>query len=447
VPFPPGFLWGTATAAYQIEGGVGDDGRGASIWDAFSHTPGTTERGETGDVACDHYHRAPDDVDLMADLGLKAYRFSVAWPRLFPDGGGRMNRDGLAFYDRLVDRLLERDIVPMATLYHWDLPQTLQAAHGGWADRDTAARFADYAAAVFDALGDRVQKWVTINEPWVAAFIGHLEGRHAPGVHDLTTAVTAAHHLLLGHAGAVSAFRSSGRAGEIGISLNLNPVDPASDRDADERAAVLFDGHLNRWFLDAILRGTYPTDLVDHYTAHGADLEAIRPGDLEAIARPTDFLGINTYFRNRVAASPDGLGWVDERAAPGDELTTMGWGVDPSGLFDLLARLRADYPAIPIHITENGIALDDAPGPDGRVDDPRRIDYLERHIDAAERAIAAGTDLRGYFVWTLLDNFEWAAGYRPRFGIVYTDFVTQERIPKSSAAWYGRLIANEGRPG
>ncbi len=444
MPFPPGFLWGAATASYQIEGGVAEGGRGESIWDRFSHTPGMIENGDTGDVADDHYHRSAADVDLIADLGLKAYRFSLAWPRLFPDGDRRLNQAGLDFYQRLVDRLLERGIAPMATLYHWDLPQALQDRQGGWVSRDTASRFVDYADTAFAALGDRVGHWVTLNEPWVSSFLGYHEGRHAPGVRDLTSALRAAHHLLLGHAGAVDAFRARGLPGEIGIVLNLNPVDPASDREEDERAAILFDGNLNRWFLDPVFRGSYPGDMVDHYVGHGADLEFVQPGDLESIARPLDFLGVNYYFRSIVSATTDGLGWDAQRAPEGVETSSIGWAIRPDGLRDILARLRADYPAIPTYVTENGIALDDEVGADGGVDDPRRIAYLEGHVAAAEEAIGEGTDLRGYFVWSFLDNFEWGLGYRPRFGLVYVDFETQERIPKASARWYSGVIAANG---
>jgi beta-glucosidase len=443
MPFPPGFLWGAATAAYQIEGATTEDGRGESIWDRFSHTSGTIADGTTGDVACDHYHRSAADMDLMAELGLNAYRFSIAWSRIYPDGYGRLERRGLDFYERLVDGLLERGISPMATLYHWDLPQALQDAGGGWVARDTASQFTDYAATVFDVLGDRVDRWITMNEPWVAAFVGYLDGRHAPGVRDLASAIRAAHHMLLGHAGAVDAFRAAGRRGEIGITLNLNPIDPGTDREEDIRAAALADGNLNRWFLDPLFRGAYPADLVDHYTSLGADFDAVRPGDLEAIARPIDLLGVNYYFRARAKAVPDGLGWDVDRGTADEETTFVGWRIDPTGLEDLLARLRTDYPAIPTYITENGIALADDVGVDG-VHDPRRIDYLERHLAACERAIAAGTDLRGYFVWSLLDNFEWALGYGPRFGIVYVDYETQVRIPKASARWYANVIARNG---
>jgi beta-glucosidase len=445
MPFPPGFLWGAATASYQIEGAVSEGGRGESIWDRFSHTPGNIEADATGDIADDHYHRYREDIDLMAELGLKAYRFSIAWPRLFPDGGGQLNQAGLDFYQRLVDRLLERGIAPMATLYHWDLPQALQDRQGGWVARDTASRFADYATAVFGALGDRVGHWVTLNEPWVSSFIGYHDGRHAPGVRDLTSALRAAHHLYLGHAAAVASFRALGLPGEIGITLNLNPSDPATDRDEDERAAILNDGNLNRWFLDPLFRGSYPADMVEHYVGLGADLDFVESGDLEAFSRPIDFLGVNYYFRNIVTATSEGLGWDAARARAGDEdLSNIGWAITPDGLRDILGRVRTEYTTLPTYVTENGIALDDTVGADGSVHDPRRIDYLAGHFAAAEAAIADGTDLRGYFVWTLLDNFEWAAGYRPRFGLVYVDFETQARIPKSSAAWYAGVIRANG---
>ena len=445
MPFPPHFLWGSATAAYQVEGAVGEDGRGESIWDRFSHTPGKVENGDTGDVACDQYHRYAEDVDLMADLGLHAYRFSIAWPRLFPDGSGQLNKAGLDYYGRLVDKLLERGMTPMATLYHWDLPQALQDSQGGWVSRDTASRFGDYAAAAFRGLGDRVPHWITLNEPWVSTFIGHYDGRHAPGVRDLTSALRAGHHLLLGHGLAVDAFRASGLTGDIGITLNLNPVHGATEQPADERAAVLFDGHLNRWFLHPVFRGSYPADMLDHYAILGADLRFIQPGDLAAMARPIDFLGVNYYFRNSVRAASDGLRWEAERSVSGDETTSIGWGIDPTGLRDLLTRLREDYPAIPTYITENGCALDDVVGPDGVVHDPRRVAYLRGHIKAVEQAIADGSDMRGYMVWSLLDNFEWSAGYRPRFGIVHVDYETQRRTPKASAHWLSGLIAGNGQ--
>jgi beta-glucosidase len=449
--FPAGFLWGAATAAYQIEGAVDEDGRGPSIWDRFSHTPGAVALGQTGDIACDHYHRLAADLDVMAGIGLTAYRFSIAWPRIQPDGAGTVNQRGLDFYRRLVDGLLERGIAPVATLYHWDLPAALQDRVGGWAGRETALRFAEYAAVAFEALGDRVGTWVTVNEPQVAAFTGHLDGRHAPGIRDLRTAIRAAHHLLLGHGLAVEAFRASGSAGDIGISLNLNPVDPAGDDEADRRAATLFDGYLNRWFLDPLFRASYPVDAADHLRAVagdlGPDLGCVEADDLATIAAPLDFLGVNYYFRNIVGAAPlapSGLGWEARRAPDGAETTSVGWAINPDGLADLFGRLRAEYPRLPIYVTENGISLDDKPGPDGRLDDPRRIDYIRRHLEVAADAIGQGTDLRGWFVWTLIDNFEWALGYRPRFGLVHVDYATQRRTPKASARWYAEVIARNG---
>ena len=445
MPFPADFLWGAATAAYQIEGAVTEDGRGESIWDHFSHNPGAIENGENGDVACDHYHRWREDLDLMREHGLRAYRFSVAWPRVYPDGDGAVNRRGLDFYSRLVDELLERDIAPMATLYHWDLPQALERRHGGWADRDTSQRFADYAATVFAALGDRVPHWVTLNEPWVAAFIGYYTGRHAPGRTELPAAVRASHHLLLGHGRAVQVFRSLGLPGSIGITLDLQVATPDGDTDEDRRAAELGDGYTNRWFLDPLFRGSYPVDVMDVFKEHGADLdEVIQPGDLETMAAPLDFLGMNFYMRRWYRAVSDGLGFTERLARPGDDATEMGWAIVPDALGVQLGRLRADYPQIPMYITENGMADREGVGADGAVHDQRRIDYLRSHFAVAEQAIAAGTDLRGYFVWSWMDNFEWGFGYRPRFGLVHVDFDTLTRTPKDSARWYTQVIRTNG---
>ncbi len=447
MPFPPDFLWGAATAAYQIEGAVTEDGRGESIWDRFSHTPGNTENGDTGDVACDHYHRWREDLDLMSEIGLRAYRFSVAWPRIFPDGGGTVNRRGLDFYARLVDELLERDIAPAVTLYHWDLPQVLEDRHGGWEGRETAERFADYAATVFGALGDRVPYWVTMNEPWVSAFVGYWHGRHAPGRRDLRAAVRASHHLLLGHGLAVSAYRALSLPGKIGIVLDLQVASPDGDSDEDVEAARLADGYTNRWFLDPVFRGSYPTDVAEVFAQHGAELDVVQPGDLEAINAPIDFLGMNYYMRRLFSRSDDGLGWSERLAREGEETTEMGWAIHPEALGAQLARLRADYSMIPIYITENGIGLRDEVGPDGQVHDPRRIDYLERHLAVLEEAISAGTDLRGYFVWSLMDNFEWGLGYRPRFGLIHVDFATGTRTLKDSARWYAGVIRANGLEG
>ena len=445
MPFPADFLWGAATAAYQIEGAVTEDGRGESIWDRFSHTPGMIENGDTGDIACDHYHRWREDLDHMQEVGLKAYRFSVAWPRIFPEGGGTLNQRGLDFYARLVDQLLERDIAPVVTLYHWDLPQALETRLGGWAARETAERFADYAATVFGALGDRVPTWVTLNEPWVAAFAGYLSGRHAPGLTDLGKAVRASHHLLLGHARAVQVFRSLGLRGEIGITLDLQLAAPDGDSDEDRRAAELGDGHTNRWFLDPLFRARYPSDVEALFDDRGAGLrDALEPGDLAAIAAPLDFLGMNFYMRRLYRAVPDGLGFTERLAGDRDDTTEMGWGIVPDAMGEQLARLRADYPPIPIYITENGMADREGVGADGAVHDGRRIEYLRRHFAVAEEAVATGTDLRGYFVWSFMDNFEWGLGYRPRFGIVHVDFETQARTPKDSARWYAGVIRTNG---
>jgi beta-glucosidase len=445
MPFPAEFLWGAATASYQIEGAVAEAGRGESIWDRFSHTPGAIENDDTGDVACDHFHRWREDLDLMQQVGLRAYRFSIAWPRIYPDGASTLNQRGLDFYSRLVDGLLERGISPMATLYHWDLPQALETRLGGWGARETAERFAEYAATVFGALGDRVPRWVTLNEPWVAAFIGYYTGRHAPGQTDLAKAVTASHHLLLGHARAVQVYRSLGLPGQIGITLDLQVASPDGDTEEDRRAAELGDGYTNRWFLDPLFRGSYPSDVLDVFRERGAVLDGtIGSGDMESIAAPIDFLGMNFYMRRWYRATSDGLGFTERLFRDGDDVTEMGWAIVPEAMGEQLARLRADYPPIPVYITENGMAERDTVGADGAVHDPRRIDYLRRHFAVAEEAIAAGTDLRGYFVWTWMDNFEWGFGYRPRFGLVHVDFETQRRTLKDSATWFADVVRTNG---
>jgi beta-glucosidase len=447
MPFPSGFLWGAATSAYQIEGAVTEDGRGESIWDRFTHLPGRIEDGATGDIACDHYHRWRDDLDLLASIGATAYRFSIAWPRIVPDGSGPVNRRGLDFYARLVDALLERGIVPVPTLYHWDLPQALEDRMGGWTARETAERFGEYAAAVLAALGDRVDRWITLNEPWCSAFLGYHRGVHAPGARSLDAAVRASHHLLLGHARAVEAFRQLGRPGAIGITLDLQVSTAASDREADLAAAEMSDGATNRWFLDPLFRGSYPNDVDALFEAHGGRIgDVVRPGDLTTIATPIDFLGVNYYFRRYVRAADAGFGWEEVQPEPPAIPNEMGWTVDPAALREQLVRVAREYGSRPIYVTENGIALDDRPGPQGRVVDDRRIQYLREHLAAAEAAIAAGVDLRGWFVWSLLDNFEWAFGYRPRFGLVSVDFATQRRSPKASADWYAEAIARNGLP-
>jgi beta-glucosidase len=439
---PPHFEWGVATSAYQIEGATTADGRGESIWDRFSATPGRTANGDTGDLACDHYHRFESDLDLMADLGVDTYRFSIAWPRIHPDGGTRLNQAGVDFYDRLVDGLLARGIRPTPTLYHWDLPQALQD-RGGWTHRDTAARFADYAATMFDALGDRVTRWITHNEPWMASFIAHLRGVHAPGLTDLQSALLAAHHILLSHGMAVAAYRTSGEAGEIGITLNLMPTYPASDSAADRDAVRGSDGYTNRWFLDPLYRASYPVDMIERFERAGAWFDFVASGDLATIAAPTDFLGVNYYAPRRISASGEEFGWrVEEPPPPGVPRTEMGGEIFAEGLTDLLCRLRDDYADPAIYVTENGYpAFSDQVGADGGVHDPERIAFLRDHLAAASAAVAAGVDLRGYYVWSLMDNFEWAEGYGPRFGIVYVDYTDLTRTPKDSFHYYARTIA------
>ena len=437
-PFPEGFVWGTATAAYQIEGAANEDGRGESIWDRFSHTPGKVTNGDTGDVAVDHYHRWPQDVQIMTRLGVNAYRFSIAWPRVIPDGVGAVNPAGLDFYERLVDALLAAGIQPFVTLYHWDLPQALQDK-GGWPSRDSVGWFTDYAAVVSGRLGDRVHHWITHNEPWVVAQVGYATGQHAPGVRDQRAALQAAHHLLLSHGQAVSILRQNGNGrARVGITLNLGWVDPASDRPADVEAARRHDGQLNRYYLDPLFKGAYPADMVAYYEAVAPH---VQPGDLLLISTPIDFLGVNYYTRAVVADDPAGSGLRTRQIRPPyAEYTEMGWEVYPDGLQKLLERLHAEYRPPAIYITENGCACADRLE-DGQVHDERRIAYLREHLIRAQRAIQGGVPLRGYFLWSLLDNFEWAHGYTKRFGIVHVDYATQTRTLKDSAHWYRQVIA------
>jgi beta-glucosidase len=453
IELPRGFELGVATAAYQIEGAVHEGGRGLSIWDTFSHTPGRVAGGDTGDVACDHYHRYAQDVSLMGDLGVDSYRLSVAWPRIQPEGRGAPNLAGLAFYDRLVDALLEQGIAPALTLYHWDLPQALEDV-GGWRNRDTAQRFAAYAALVHDHLGDRVQRWITLNEPWCSSFLGYASGRHAPGAQEGEGALAAAHHLLLGHGLAVAALRADAREGQqVGITLNLQPVSAATSSLQDLAASERAQLRANLLFTDPVLEGRYP-DLARPTYQGLTDFGYLHDGDLATIAAPLDFLGVNYYFPSRVRAAPydqddpalrtaDDLG-TEEVISPDQELTAMGWPVEPAGLTRLLAWLRDTYPNLPpIYITENGRACDDDLTPEGQVDDPDRVRYLERHLRAVTDAIDAGVDVRGYYCWSLMDNFEWAEGYAKRFGLVYVDYATQQRTPKASFSWFRSLIADQ----
>jgi beta-glucosidase len=459
-PFPPGFVWGAATASYQIEGAVQEDGRVPSIWDTFSHTPGRVHNGDTGDLAADHYHRYAEDVAHMAEMGLSAYRFSVAWPRVIA-ASGSPNRAGLDFYSRLVDQLLAHGIAPTLTLYHWDLPQSLEDA-GGWPSRDTAYRFAEYAELVAGVLGDRVRFWTTLNEPWCSAFLGYGSGVHAPGRTEPAASLAAAHHLLLGHGLATQALRAAlpGTA-DLSITLNLASIRAASNSPEDLDAVRRVDALANRIFLEPIWRGRYPADLLED-TAAITDWSFVRPGDVEAIATPIDVLGVNYYTPTLVSAwdgvSPrvtaDGHGEGAASPWPGCERvqflpqpgphTAMNWSIDASGLHDLLLRVHRDYDGLPMLVTENGAAFDDYVDPTGVVHDELRIEYLEQHLSAVGQAIRDGARVRGYFLWSLLDNFEWAYGYSKRFGIVHVDFGTQRRVWKDSARWYQQMIAGNG---
>lgn len=456
--FPAGFRWGAATAAYQIEGAAGEGGRGPSIWDTFARTPGKVLGGDTGDVAVDHYHRFPEDVALMSDLGLTAYRFSISWPRVQPAGAGTVNQEGLDFYRRLVDALLEAGIEPWPTLYHWDLPQPLEDK-GGWPERETAHRFAEYAAHVHAALGDRVRNWTTINEPWCAAFLGYASGEHAPGRRDPAASLLAAHHQLFGHGLAVEAMRARTPDNRFGAAVNLYAVSPATDDPADVDAARRIDGLQNRLFLDPLLLGRYPADVLEDTARYGfvpAD------ADLAVISTRIDHLGVNYYSRHTVAGTPGEATqtasspfsthspWVGSdhvRFVPsGRPVTGMGWDIDAGGLHEVLTRVHREYPEVALYITENGAGYDETLDGDGTIQDDARIAYLDEHLRACHRAIADGVPLRGYFTWSLLDNFEWAWGYSKRFGLVHVDYATQRRVPKKSARWYAEVIRRGGLP-
>jgi beta-glucosidase len=445
--FPNGFQWGTATSAYQIEGATATDGRGESIWDRFASRPGAIEDGSDASTACDHYRLWQQDLDLLAELGMGAYRFSVAWPRVLPEGRGRTNEAGLDFYEGLVDGLLARGITPWLTLYHWDLPQALEDA-GGWPARTTVDAYLEYVDVVSRRLGDRVGHWITQNEPWIIANLGYDSGVHAPGRRDLADSLAAAHHVLLGHGRAVPILHANAPGSRVGITLNLVPGHAASNAPDDVAAAHLFDGFFNRWYLDALYRGTYPDDVVDHYRARldGADpLAAVRPGDLDTIRTPTDFLGINYYSRAVLRGERDADGPLKvDGVPPGEGATDMGWEVYPEGLEELLLRVRDDYAPPSIVITENGAAYAVGPDEDGEIVDDLRVAYLSAHLRACHRAIEAGVPLHGYFVWSLLDNFEWSHGYVMRFGLTWVDYGTQKRVPKKSAYWYRDVVGRNG---
>lgn len=444
VTFPHDFIWGAATAAHQIEGAWDEDGKGESIWDRFGHTPGKVLNGENGDVACDHYHRWQDDLDLMAALNLRAYRFSIAWPRILPAGRGQVNPAGLDFYDRLVDGLLARGIRPFATLYHWDLPQTLEDA-GGWPARSTAEAFVEYADVVSRRLGDRVQDWITHNEPFCTAFLGHMIGVHAPGHSDAAKTARTVHHVLLSHGWATPVLRANSPGARVGLALNPNEVVPASASQADLRAAAREDGIRNRLFLDPLYHRGYPADVVERLDVeYGVAFDFVQPGDMDAIAVPTDFMGVNYYNRTiaRDEEAPNNL--PPAITVEGNEHTEMGWEVYPPGFYNLLCRLHFDYRPASMIITENGASYSDGPDAAGRIADQRRLNYIRDHLAEVRRAMDAGVPLNGYFTWSLMDNFEWEFGYSQRFGMVWVDYATQQRLPKDSALWYRDLIANDG---
>jgi beta-glucosidase len=442
--FPEGFLWGAATSAYQIEGAWNEDGKGESVWDRYSHAPGRVARGDTGDQACDHYHRYKDDVALMKSLGLGAYRFSIAWTRIFPEGVGKINEKGMAFYERLVDALCEAGIKPNATLDHWDLPQALQDS-GGWESRDSASWFADYARAMFERLGDRVAMWATHNEPFVVSAGGYGGGDFAPGLSDAAAGYRAAHNLSRAHGAAIDAFRAGGKAGpyagEIGIVLDLHHKVPATASEEDALACERAFDRAQGVYLLPLFKGEYPEALMRWL---GPLAPAVEPGDMELCSRKMDFLGMNHYFTHSVRCSARGghLKLEEEfvtESAMGR--TDLGWGINPAGLSATLARIAPIVGSIPIYISENGAAMADIPDSSGYVADRHRVNYLRRHLIALHESIAAGSNVRGYFVWSLMDNFEWASGYAPRFGIVRVDFPTQKRTPKLSAKWYADVIA------
>ena len=431
--FPETFVWGVATSAFQIEGASQDDGKGPSIWDSFCRQPGAIADQSNGDIACDHYHRLEQDLDLIAGLGVDAYRFSVSWPRVRPTGSGAWNTKGLDFYERLVDGLLQRGIKPYLTLNHWDLPQGLQD-QGGWARRDTVYRFVEYALGMDERLGDRVATITTHNEPWVMATLGHETGIFAPGVKDRAIAMQASHHLLLSHGMAVQALRASGCKSRLGIVLNLSPVYPATDAPDDIAKARLEDGRLLRWYMDPLIRAQYPEDILEFLAA---DAPRVENGDLKVIATPMDFLGVNYYSRSVASGSGE---W--DKLSGGRECTDMGWEIYPEGLTDLLIRLQRDYDVPPLYVTENGGAFKDSLV-DGRIRDTNRTEFIARHIEAVALAMQQGVRMEGYMVWSLLDNFEWASGYEKRFGIIHVDYASQRRTLKDSAVWYREFVSRQ----
>jgi len=440
VKFGRDFIFGTSTSSYQIEGAVFEDGRSSSIWDVFSKTPGKTYRGETGDVACDHYHKFKTDVELMAGIGIGAYNFSISWLRIFPKYG-KYNPKGMEFYKKLTNELIKRDIKPVATLYHRDLPVWAYEM-GGWLKRDSVKWFEEYALKVFEELNDSVKFWITHSEPLSASYLGHGIGVHAPGHKNMREALTVAHHILLSHGRVVESFRKLNfKNSKIGIALNLTPSYPSSDSEEDLEAALRADGLKNRWFLDPIFKSSYPEDMKKIFSVTEGDLDFIKDGDLRKISVKNDFLGVNYYSRDLAKYSRDS--YLNYEDVQGNlEKTAMGWEVCPEALYDLMVRLREEYTQIPIYITENGAAYDDVLSKDKRVHDVKRIDYIKRHLIKVSELNEQGADIKGYFIWSLMDNYEWVFGYSKRFGIIYIDYNTQRRILKDSALWYKDLIKN-----
>ncbi|MFW5985777.1 MAG: GH1 family beta-glucosidase [Halanaerobiales bacterium] len=438
--FPDDFLWGTATASYQIEGAHNEDGKGESIWDRFTHTPGKIVKNYVGDTACDHYHRYREDVALMKEMGVNSYRFSIAWPRILPNGHGKVNRKGLDFYKSLISELHENEIKPAVTIYHWDLPQPLQF-HGGWTNKDTVEYFLEYSNILFEELGDSVDKWITFNEPWCISFLSNQIGEHAPGIKDYQSALKVAHNLMVAHGKAMDLYREKGLNSDIGITLNLTPVEGMTDSEEDKEALLLMDCYRNRWFLDPVFKGEYPEELYHIYCDKFGDFTGGYE-DISTARRDLDFLGINYYSRAVVRYDADDI-LKAKTVMPEGEYTDMGWEVYPDGLFDLLKRIDDDYGPLPLYITENGAAYQDELE-DGRIHDTKRINYLKTHFQSAARAIEAGIPLKGYFIWTLMDNFEWAFGFSKRFGLLYTDYEDNlKRIWKDSAKWFRDFLKKE----
>ncbi|HQE25536.1 MAG TPA: GH1 family beta-glucosidase [Candidatus Atribacteria bacterium] len=437
--FSSDFVFGVATASYQIEGAWNEDGKGENIWDRFSHTPGKIEDETNGDMTCDHYHRFEEDITLMKELGVDAYRFSISWSRIFPEGKGRVNERGVEFYRRLIQKLKEANIQPVVTLYHWDLPQALQNK-GGWESKETIDAFLEYARFLFRVFRDDVPLWITHNEPWVVSFPGHYEGTMAPGKSNFGSALSVSRNLLLSHGLVVQAFREEKINSKIGIALNLSPVHSVSNNKEDVEAAKRFDGYLNRWFLDPLFRGQFPEDMLDWYQKKGWQILPLTSEESKIVSQPIDFLGINYYSRHIVKRGQESVLEVDFSYPPESEYAEMGWEVYPPGIHEITTRVNTEYNPEEIYITENGISVQDEVDEDGKIKDVKRIEYLKEHLLRLYQAMEEGCPVKGYFVWSLMDNFEWVRGFSQRFGLIYTDYKTLKRIPKESFYWYQKII-------